>query len=78
MDTEGNRNLVLRIRSGDVVLMGGESRWAWHSVPKVLASASVDPSIERWPGGADPDIGNPWREWMRNRRVNLNVRQMWD
>ena len=62
--------------------MGGESRWAWHSVPKVLpteARRDADTMIEGWPGVGDiPGVNEAWVGWMKNRRVNLNVRQMWD
>ena len=62
--------------------MGGESRWAWHSVPKVLqteARRDADTTIEEWPGVGDiPGVNETWVGWMKNRRVNLNVRQMWD
>ncbi|KAH0614756.1 uncharacterized protein H6S33_000392 [Morchella sextelata] len=63
--------LVLRVRSGDVVLMGGASRWAWHSVPRVVAG-SCPGGIAEWPGMEG------WEGWMGGKRVNLNVRQMWD
>lgn len=57
----------MRIRSGDAVVMDCESRWAWHSVPKIL-KGSCPEWLVNWP-----------REgWMGGKRVNLNVRQMWD
>jgi alkylated DNA repair protein alkB homolog 1 len=62
--------LVVRVRSGDVVVMGGESRWAWHSVPKVLAGTCPE-GVENWPEETR-------KGWMKGKRVNLNVRQMWD
>ena len=64
--------LAVRLNSGDAVVMGGESRWAWHSVPKVLAG-SCPAELEQWDGGSDG-----WKRWMAGKRVNLNVRQMWD
>lgn len=71
----------MKIRSGDALLMGGESRWAWHSVPKILhtASGTNGDTIEGWPDTVDCTAGSEiWSGWMKNRRVNLNVRQMWD
>jgi len=72
----------VRIKSGDVILMGGESRWAWHSVPKILPTdvGTKTNSLEEWPGPEDGESGvnEFWAGWMKNRRVNLNVRQMWD
>ncbi|KAL0638807.1 hypothetical protein Q9L58_002235 [Maublancomyces gigas] len=59
--------LVMRIRSGDAVIMDRESRWAWHSVPKILAETCPG-WLADWPADG----------WMGRKRVNLNVRQMWD
>ncbi|KAL7268645.1 hypothetical protein RUND412_008722 [Rhizina undulata] len=67
--------LILRIRSGDAILMDRESRWAWHSVPKIVAG-SCPGWLEDWP--ADGDGKGRWKGWMKGKRVNLNVRQMWD
>lgn len=67
------RIATLRLRSGDAVLMSGESRFAWHSVPKVLEGTC--PSwMQEWPG---EDYGQ-WNGWMERKRINLNVRQMFD
>lgn len=70
---------VIRLRSGDAVYMTGQSRFAWHAVPKIVASTC--PSwIENWPAGRCDDISDSrfesWRGWMAGKRVNLNVRQM--
>jgi alkylated DNA repair protein alkB family protein 1 len=62
--------LAVRLNSGDVVVMGGESRWAWHSVPKILQGTCPE-ELEAWPN-------NQWDGWMKGKRVNLNIRQMWD
>ena len=79
---EEERILVMRIKSGDVLLMGGESRWAWHSVPKIMPTdlGTSGDALEEWPGSEDSGSGinKLWSGWMKNRRVNLNVRQMWD
>lgn len=67
--------LLLRLRSGDAIYMTGESRYAWHGVPKVLKETC--PSyLEDWP--AKDGRFDEWRGWMKNKRVNLNVRQMRD
>lgn len=62
---------TLRLRSGDAVLMSGESRYAWHSVPKVLESTSPE-WMQSWPGHSFPE----WEGWMKGKRINVNVRQM--
>ncbi|KAM5357802.1 hypothetical protein ACJZ2D_015892 [Fusarium nematophilum] len=49
---------------------------AWHGVPKVLKETC--PSyLEDWPARDDGEF-DKWRGWMKNKRINLNVRQMKD
>lgn len=65
--------LLLRIRSGDAIYMTEDARYAWHGVPKVLKGTCPD-YLEDWPAqGADYE---GWKGWIRNKRINLNVRQM--
>ncbi|KAI2617747.1 alkylated DNA repair protein AlkB [Hypoxylon sp. NC1633] len=65
--------LLLRLRSGDAIYMTQESRYAWHGVPKVLKGTCPD-FLADWP--AEDGKFEEWRGWMRNKRINLNVRQM--
>ncbi|KAI9151978.1 Alpha-ketoglutarate-dependent dioxygenase abh1 [Paramyrothecium foliicola] len=65
--------VLLRLRSGDAIYMTGESRYAWHGVPKVLKD-TCPPYLESWP--ANGGKFEEWRGWMRCKRINLNVRQM--
>ncbi|KAH7028022.1 uncharacterized protein B0I36DRAFT_247570 [Microdochium trichocladiopsis] len=65
--------LLLRLRSGDAIYMTKESRYAWHGVPKVLKDTCPD-FLADWP--AEGDRFQEWRGWMKNKRINLNVRQM--
>lgn len=74
-DEDGSQCAVLRLRSGDAVLMSGESRFAWHGVPKVMA-VTCPTSLENWPHGPDNDRFLPWKGWLTSKRINLNVRQM--
>ncbi|KAA8909964.1 hypothetical protein FN846DRAFT_898150 [Sphaerosporella brunnea] len=67
--------LGVKLRSGDAVVMGGASRWAWHSVPKVLGG-TCPAELEAWAGGGGGS--SQWEGWMKGKRINLNVRQMWD
>lgn len=72
------RVATVRLRSGDAVLMSGESRYAWHGVPKVL-EGTCPTWMEDWPcrsDGSDESRFEHWRGWMKGKRVNLNVRQM--
>ncbi|KAH6843196.1 hypothetical protein B0I37DRAFT_448548 [Chaetomium sp. MPI-CAGE-AT-0009] len=76
-DGEGGKKefLLLRLRSGDAIYMTKESRFAWHGVPKVLKGTCPE-YLEEWP--AEGGEFEEWRGWMRNKRINLNVRQMRD
>ncbi|KAK4580071.1 hypothetical protein LTR86_000273 [Recurvomyces mirabilis] len=72
------RSAVLRLKSGDAVLMSGASRYAWHGVPKVLAGTCPD-WLRDWPAVGDEENVKRfegYKGWMKGKRVNLNVRQM--
>lgn len=71
----GKEYLLLRLRSGDAIYMTKESRFAWHGVPKVLKGTCPE-YLEDWP--AEDGKYEEWRGWMKNKRVNINVRQMRD
>lgn len=71
---DGNA-VTLRLRSGDAVLMSGKSRYAWHGVPKVLEQTCPE-WMQDWPGGEEQY--EAWKGWMIGKRINLNVRQMFD
>lgn len=65
------QSAVLRLQSGDALYMTGESRFAWHAVPKVVPG-TCPTYLSSWPGEDFPE----WKDWMANKRINLNVRQM--
>ncbi|CCC09920.1 hypothetical protein SMACR_03476 [Sordaria macrospora] len=67
--------LLLRLRSGDVIYMTKESRFAWHGVPKIFKGTCPE-WLEDWP--AEDGKYEAWRGWMKNKRININVRQMRD
>lgn len=67
--------LLLKLRSGDAIYMTKESRFAWHGVPKVI-KGSCPEWLADWP--AEDGQYEEWEGWMRNKRINLNVRQMRD
>jgi alkylated DNA repair protein alkB family protein 1 len=86
LGTEGRRGeekmVTLRLRSGSAVYMSGESRFAWHGVPQIVGGTCPE-YLRDWPAktaGEDSGDGGyeAWKGWMANKRVNLNVRQMWD
>lgn len=67
-----DRSIVVRLRSGDALVMSGEARHAWHGVPKIIPDTC--PSyLHDWPDGSAR-----WAGFMKDKRVNLNVRQMSD
>ena len=66
---------VLRLRSGDVVVMAGDSRSAWHGVPKVIAGTCPE-WLQNWPHVNNEGDHKEWKGWMRGKRINLNVRQI--
>ena len=79
-EESGTRVIALRLRSGDAVYMTDASRFAWHGVPKII-SGSCPEWLRNWPAeeGMDECGFNGyegWRGWMDRKRINLNVRQM--
>lgn len=80
-ETKGEEPKVatIRLQSGDAVVMSGASRYAWHGVPKVLAGTCPE-WMKDWPYEAeryeDGGIYEHWKGWMKSKRINLNVRQM--
>lgn len=81
-DRDANiETVAIRLRSGDAVYMDGASRFAWHGIPQIVPDTC--PSwLEKWPTndgvGWESTNFEDWGGWMRNKRINLNVRQMWD
>ncbi|KAI0713454.1 hypothetical protein C8Q76DRAFT_731491 [Earliella scabrosa] len=65
------------LRSGDVVVMSGPAcRRAYHGVPRIL-EGTLPPHLER---SNDPsELGEEWEpyaEYLRGTRINVNVRQV--
>jgi alkylated DNA repair protein alkB family protein 1 len=75
--------LVVRVRSGDVVQMDGETRWAWHAMPKIMGGTCPE-FMEQWPAGSEADTGEKngayekWKGYMTGKRINLSCRQVWE
>ncbi|GAB1737734.1 hypothetical protein NU219Hw_g2145t1 [Hortaea werneckii] len=75
-DPDQGRIAAIRLRSGDALLMSGKSRYAWHGVPKVLPNTCPD-WLQDWPAvGENTGRFQDYRGWMKRKRINLNVRQM--
>ena len=71
----GEQHATVRLRSGDVVLMTGASRYAFHAVPKVLAN-TCPAELETWPAVTEDSRYQQWKDWLKTKRININVRQM--
>lgn len=72
---DGTSSSVVRLRSGDAVLMSGPSRHAWHAVPKVIAG-TCPADLADWPFITPAARFEQWKGWLQSKRVNLNIRQM--
>jgi alkylated DNA repair dioxygenase AlkB len=79
-DTKPQPMIVIRVRSGDVVQMGGPTRWAWHAMPKVMAG-TCPKALQKWPvkdDGGTPREYERWKGYMRGKRLNISCRQVWE
>ena len=68
---------VFRLCSGDAIYMSGLSRYAWHGIAKILKDTCPD-GIQAWPVRAEDSAHSGWNNWMAGKRINLNIRQMFD
>ncbi|ANB11502.1 hypothetical protein AWJ20_4317 [Sugiyamaella lignohabitans] len=70
--TRDSKPLPILLRSGDIIVMGGDSRFAYHGVGRVWPDTcpsfltDFDPGFDR----------QLYRSWVANKRININVRQM--
>ena len=65
--------LSILIKSGDCVVMSGKSRLAYHGVPVVLKDSSPFCSLQ---DHEFPQVDPFLIDYLRNNRINLNVRQV--
>lgn len=72
---DGSRVATIRLRSGDAMLMSGESRYAWHAVPQIIPN-TCPTWLRDWPNIPGGNQYQSWDGWMSKKRINLNVRQM--
>ena len=61
------------LRSGDVIIQGGESRGFYHGVPRIVAG-TLPPALEQ--AAATPGQHEAVA-WLREHRMNVNVRQVY-
>lgn len=78
-DNDQPKVAALRLKSGDALLMSQGSRYAWHGVPRVLKN-TCPMCLQSWPcnESTEDSIYEPWNNWMSEKRVNLNIRQMFE
>ena len=79
-DESDSTGQVIRLRSGDVVHLNGPSRFAWHALPQVIPD-TCPLWLQGWPAACSSQQGDggafdEWRGWMKDRRINLSVRQV--
>lgn len=69
---------ALYIRSGDIVLMAGNARYCYHGVPKMICGTSPDflTTYDPVADAVDPDWSPELANYMKDARVNMNVRQV--
>ncbi|XP_014482261.1 PREDICTED: alkylated DNA repair protein alkB homolog 1 [Dinoponera quadriceps] len=67
------------LRSGDVVIMSGDSRLRYHGVPKILAASEPvpwDPARDDSSDGLACDDWRKARTYIAEARININARQV--
>eukprot|EP00842_Homolaphlyctis_polyrhiza_P002463 jgi/Hompol1/3217/HPOL_001535-RA len=78
-ETTNDRPIAIKLESGDVLVMTGQARRAFHGVPLVIDDTAPeyilkDDSLDR---EMYPD--DPWTDYasfLKHTRINLNVRQV--
>ena len=60
------------LRSGDVVIMSGSCRRAYHGVPRILEGTLP----EHLKNTSDDGDWGPFAEYLETTRINVNVRQV--
>lgn len=77
------RTVAIRVRSGDVVHMGGETRWAWHAMARTIGD-TCPAWLADWPSGTpgatarELKMFEKWKGYMAGKRLNISCRQVWD
>mmetsp|Transcript_38670 Transcript_38670/g.121836 ORF Transcript_38670/g.121836 Transcript_38670/m.121836 type:complete len:294 (-) Transcript_38670:158-1039(-) len=81
--TKDEEPIPLLLRSGDVMVMSGESRRCYHGVPRILSweeEKAYFPEAQQLVSPADlkdrGEDGERMMEYFKSHRINLNVRQV--
>lgn len=71
---------ALFLRSGDIVVMSGDSRLRYHGVPKILSAQTLPWEYEQKDIGGqklwENDDWNKAKQYIAEARINMNVRQV--
>ncbi len=60
------------LRSGDIILMTGSSRLCFHGVPRILSDPLLNDILNE-----NNDNDNVWWSYIYDKRININVRQVY-
>ena len=75
LDLLRNIPVALYMRSGDLMVMSGETRLAYHAVPRVMSASldclQVNRDLER-----DSKVSETIERYLAVSRINLNIRQV--
>lgn len=66
-----DKPLPLFLKSGDIVLMSGQSRMAYHAVPAVIKG------LTDCDWSCDKDDWQPFLDYIKQHRINISVRQVY-
>lgn len=68
--------ISLFLKSGDVIIMGGKSRLAYHAVPCMIQNSSPSNIFTNLEEDEDKTNWDIISNYMKNSRINMNVRQV--
>lgn len=77
--TRDTKPMPVLVRSGDVLIMSGPCRRAYHGVPRIFEGTCptylADPSAYTL-GRDGAEDWQPYAEYLHGARINVNVRQV--
>jgi len=78
-ETRDIEPIPILVRSGDVIIMGGRSRYCYHGVARILDNTLPESlKIKR---DTVPEINEdllPFLKYIEHRRINVNIRQVFN
>ena len=73
-ETKTVQPTAIWLRSGDVLVMSGQSRRCYHGVPRVVKEREWSTAV----GAGEDDSMVQVREYLNSHRINVNIRQVED